>query len=174
MKGRYGWKKGVRFICPHLINEPDPFSLVSPIDDPIIAAAAWAEPDFRGECTVYAHGAWTHITDSRNTKANKVRYLANDPQSMKAFNALMGQLGCQKDQPVVLKSCETGANPEEAGKKNVLGALSEIRQTPVTAPTKSIWSTLNGVIPTPYGHMNNDFNAPINPNDPGQYNTVYP
>lgn len=150
--------------------------LVNPTDDPKIYQGALAEPDFRGDCTVYAHGAWTHITDTRagSTPGAKVRYFANDPKSMAKFNALLQKMGCRKNQPVVLKSCNTGADPAEKNKLNVMQALSEARQTPVTAPNRSIWYTPAGPDPTPYGHQNNDIHAPRDFNNPGRYNTVYP
>lgn len=168
------------YVGGNPLESVDPFGLrkvilVNPADDPYIYFGALVDQNNFWECTVYAHGAWTHITDSRlgNSPGQKVRYYANDPRSMQRLNMILKFNGCTEDQPVVLKSCNTGAEPDK-GKLNLMEALAKMRGTSVTAPNQSVWYGIGGPMQTPYGHMRNDIHGPINRLAPGRYITVKP
>lgn len=89
-------------------------------DDATIYKGAVADVNMVGYCVVYAHGAWTHLSDTRAGTANKVRYFANDSRSMSRFNDLLRQSGYKDYEPVILKACNTGADPEVPGMVNVM------------------------------------------------------
>ncbi|MES2670258.1 MAG: RHS repeat-associated core domain-containing protein [Pseudomonadota bacterium] len=168
------------YVGGNPLESVDPFGLrkvilVNPADDPNIYFGALVDQNNFWECTVYAHGAWTHITDSRlgNSPGQKVRYYANDPRSMQRLNMILKFNGCTEDQPVVLKSCNTGAEPDK-GKLNLMEALAKMRGASVTAPNQSVWYGIRGPMQTPYGHMRNDIHGPINRLAPGRYITVKP
>ncbi|WP_226980429.1 RHS repeat-associated core domain-containing protein [Xanthomonas sp. LMG 12459] len=158
----------------------DPFGLRKVVlagpqnkEDAIIYKGALADVDMVGYCVVYGHGAWTHISDTRAGTANKVRYFANDARSMSRFNDLLKQQGCKDDEPVILKACNTGADPEVPGMVNVMTALSKVRGTEVDAPTRSVWYTPRGPLATPYGHKG-DIHGPIDLSNPGEYRSARP
>lgn len=158
----------------------DPFGLKKVVlvgaqnkDDAIIYKGALADVEMVGYCVVYAHGAWTHISDTRAGTANKVRYFGNDDASMSKFNDLLSRSGCKPEEPVILKACNTGANPEVKGMTNVMTGLSRARRTEVDAPTRSVWYTPRGPMATPYGHKG-DIHGPMNLSDPGEYRSVRP
>ena len=142
-------------------------------DDATIYKGALADVDMVGYCVVYAHGAWTHISDTRAGTANKVRYFANDPRSMSRFNDLLRQSGCKDYEPVILKACNTGADPEVPGMVNVMTGLSKVRGTEVDAPTRSVWYTPRGPMATPYGHKG-DIHGPMDLSNPGEYRSARP
>ena len=155
------------------ISFVDPFGLAKvnwfdPSVDPTQYEGAEADPDVPGVCNVYAHGSYTHITDS-STAGKKIRYYANS-DSLKAFNKKLKQSGCGDDMPVVLKACNTGRNAPDGG-KSFAEKFSAIRGTAVTAPNRSVWYTENGPLPTPYGHKNDDIHKPMNRYDTGKYIT---
>lgn len=144
-------------------------------DDFNIFWGAWFDEDVPGVCIVYAHGAWTHISDTRAGTANKVRYMANSPEDMRKFNQLLTAEGCGPRDPVVLKSCNTGADPGVNGMQNVMTALSKVRGTEVSAPNRSVWYLpMRPPLKTPFGHVGGDIHGPININDPGEYRSVRP
>ncbi|MCW0422148.1 RHS repeat-associated core domain-containing protein [Xanthomonas sacchari] len=158
----------------------DPFGLRKVVlagpqnkEDAIIYKGALADVDMVGYCVVYGHGAWTHISDTRAGTANKVRYFANDARSMSRFNDLLKQQGCKDDESVILKACNTGADPEVPGMVNVMTALSKVRGTEVDAPTRSVWYTPRGPLATPYGHKG-DIHGPIDLSNPGEYRSARP
>lgn len=83
------------------------------------------------------------------------------------------QEGCKDDEPVILKACNTGADPELPGMVNVMTGLSKIRGTEVDAPTMSVWYTTRDTLATRYGHKS-DIHGPMDLNDPGEYRSVRP
>ena len=136
--------------------------LFDPNADPIQYKGAEADPDIVGVCIVYAHGAYTHVSDQRQGVKNKKSLYP------RTLNRLLNENGCL-NKPVKLNACNTGSNGPN-GEKSLGELLSQLPgRNGVEAPNRSIWFNENGLNPIPYGHKNDDIHASRDSADPGQY-----
>ena len=156
------------------LNAEDPFGLEKVILFELGSAmyhSAELDADSPNLCIVYAHGNNHDITDQRKGHDKLTRWQIGDAT---AFNKFLNSHGCTPGQRVVLRSCDTGA-PGDNGKAPFAQFLANARRTNVTAPNRSVWFPVGAPpMPTPYGHVGGDVNAPRNISDPGQYITFKP